>query len=251
MYKRIIPCLDFKDGRVVKGINFKNLKDTGDPIELAKVYSHEGADELIFLDISASYEKRKTTIDTIKKIAQNITIPFIVGGGISNISDIEMFLDAGADKVSIGTAALKNPNLIKEASLKYGKNRIVIGIDAKRKNKTTWEVYVCGGRAGAGINAIDWAKQVEALGAGEILLTSMDNDGKKEGYDIDLVKSISEAVAIPVIASGGAGKLEDFRDVFIKGGANAALAASLFHYGLLRIRDVKEYLSDQGVEVKL
>lgn len=251
MYKRIIPCLDVKDGRVVKGINFKNLKDAGDPIELAKVYSHEGADELIFLDISASYEKRKTTIDTIKKIAQNITIPFIVGGGISNISDIEMFLDACADKVSIGTAALKNPNLIKEASLKYGKNRIVIGIDAKRKNKTTWEVYVCGGRAGAGINAIDWAKQVEALGAGEILLTSMDNDGKKEGYDIDLVKSISEAVAIPVIASGGAGKLEDFRDVFIKGGANAALAASLFHYGLLRIRDVKEYLSDQGVEVKL
>jgi len=251
MYKRIIPCLDVKDGRVVKGINFKNLKDAGDPIELAKVYSHEGADELIFLDISASYEKRKTTIDTIKKIAQNITIPFIVGGGISNISDIEMFLDAGADKVSIGTAALKNPNLIKEASLKYGKNRIVIGIDAKRKNKTTWEVYVCGGRAGAGINAIDWAKQVEALGAGEILLTSMDNDGKKEGYDIDLVKSISEAVTIPVIASGGAGKLEDFRDVFIKGGANAALAASLFHYGLLRIRDVKEYLSDQGVEVKL
>lgn len=251
MYKRIIPCLDVKDGRVVKGINFKNLKDAGDPIELAKVYSHEGADELIFLDISASYEKRKTTIDTIKKIAQNITIPFIVGGGISNISDIEMFLDACADKVSIGTAALKNPNLIKEASLKYGKNRIVIGIDAKRKNKTTWEVYVCGGRAGAGINAIDWAKQVEALGAGEILLTSMDNDGKKEGYDIDLVKSISEAVAIPVIASGGAGKLEDFRDAFIKGGANAALAASLFHYGLLRIRDVKEYLSDQGVEVKL
>ena len=178
MYKRIIPCLDVKDGRVVKGINFKNLKDAGDPIELAKVYSHEGADELIFLDISASYEKRKTTIDTIKKIAQNITIPFIVGGGISNISDIEMFLDACADKVSIGTAALKNPNLIKEASLKYGKNRIVIGIDAKRKNKTTWEVYVCGGRAGAGINAIDWAKQVEALGAGEILLTSMDNDGK-------------------------------------------------------------------------
>lgn len=251
MYKRIIPCLDVKDGRVVKGINFKNLKDAGDPIELAKVYSDEGADEIIFLDISASYQKGKTTIDAVKKIAKNISIPFTVGGGISNISDIEMFLDAGAHKVSISTAALENPNLIKEASSKYGKNRIVIGIDAKRKNETGWEVYTYGGRVGTGINVLDWAEQVEVLGAGEILLTSMDNDGKKEGYDMKLVKAVSDTVTIPVIASGGAGKLEDFRDVFIKARANAALAASLFHYGLLRIRDVKEYLSDQGVEVKL
>ncbi|NPV43297.1 MAG: imidazole glycerol phosphate synthase subunit HisF [Firmicutes bacterium] len=249
--KRIIPCLDVKDGRVVKGVNFLNLRDAGDPVELAGTYDREGADELVFLDITASYEGRKTMLDVVKRTAENVFIPFTVGGGISDIEDIKGILRAGADKVSINTAAVKNPSLIKDSASRFGSQCIVVAIDARRSDDNSWQVYINGGRTNTGLDALEWAKRVESLGAGEILLTSMDKDGKKEGYDVELTRIISESVNIPVIASGGAGKMEDFRDVFIKGKADAALAASVFHYAEFRIKDVKEYLKGQGVEVRL
>lgn len=248
--KRIVPCLDLKEGRVVKGINFINLIDAGDPTETAKAYSALGADEVVFLDITASYEKRGILIDTIKKAAKEVFIPLTVGGGIRNIDDIHDILNAGADKVSINSTAVKNPNLIKEASLKYGNQCIVVAIDAKWNGKF-YEVYIKGGREATGLDAVAWARKVEALGAGEILLTSMDADGTKKGYELKLTKLITDNVKIPVIASGGAGSKEDFYDVFEKANADAALAASLFHYKELEIKDLKEYLKDKGVDVRL
>lgn len=250
--KRIIPCLDVKNGRVVKGTNFINLRDAGDPVELASFYDKEGADELVFLDITASAEGRATVLDMVKRTAEEVFIPFTVGGGISTIDDIREILKAGADKISINSAAVKNPGLITEAAQKFGSQCIVVAIDAKKVNKEDcWEVYVHGGRIPTGIDAIEWAKKVESLGAGEILLTSMDADGKKDGYDIPLTKSVAEAVSIPVIASGGAGKKEHFVDVFRKAEADAALAASVFHYKKFSVREVKEYLYQKGVVVRL
>ena len=248
--KRIVPCLGLKEGRVVKGINFINLIDAGDPTETAKAYSSLGADEVVFLDITASYEKRGILIDTIKKAAKEVFIPLTVGGGIRNIDDIHDILNAGADKVSINSTAVKNPNLIKEASLKYGNQCIVVAIDAKWNGKF-YEVYIKGGREATGLDAVAWARKVEALGAGEILLTSMDADGTKKGYELKLTKLITDNVKIPVIASGGAGSKKDFYDVFEKANADAALAASLFHYKELEIKDLKEYLKDKGVDVRL
>ena len=248
--KRIIPCLDLKEGRVVKGINFINLIDAGDPTECADSYSRLGADEVVFLDITASYEKRGILIDVIKKAAKKVFIPLTVGGGIRNIDDIHEILQAGADKVSINSTAVKNPELIKEASQKYGNQCIVVAIDAKW-NGTFYEVYIHGGRIPTGKDAIKWAKEVEELGAGEILLTSMDADGTKAGFELKLTKLVSDAVSIPVIASGGAGKMEDFYDVFEKSNADAALAASLFHYKELEIKDLKNYLKDKGIKVRV
>ena len=248
--KRIIPCLDVKNGQVVKGTSFVNLKYAGDPVKLARKYYKDGADELVFLDITASYEERKTMIKVVEKVAKEIFIPFTVGGGISTIDDIRNLLNAGADKTSINTAAIENPNLIKEAAEKFGSQCIVAAIDAK-KNGDSWEVYIKGGREETGLDAIEWAKKVEALGAGEILLTSMDKDGTNEGYDLELTKLISESVNIPVIASGGAGSLANILDVFRKGKADAALAASIFHYGECSIKQVKGYLMKNDVEVRI
>ncbi|MCD6422519.1 MAG: imidazole glycerol phosphate synthase subunit HisF [Elusimicrobia bacterium] len=250
LVKRIIPCLDVKEGRVVKGINFLNLKDAGDPAESARIYSEEGADEIVFLDITASFEKRKTMIDVVRRTARNVFIPLTVGGGIRKLSDIRELLNAGADKVSINTAAVENPSFVKEASRKFGTQCIVVAIDAKKTGKKKWEVYTYGGRKSTGIDAIRWAKTVEKLGAGEILLTSMDKDGTKNGYDIELTKAISTLVKIPVIASGGAGKISHIYDVFKKGKADAALAASIFHYGIYSIKKVKEYLQKKGIPVR-
>ena len=247
--KRIIPCLDVMNGKVVKGKSFVSLKYAGNPIKLAKKYNDEGADELVFLDITASYEKRRIMIEIVKKVANQIFIPFTVGGGISNIKDIRDLLNAGADKVSINTAAVENPQLIKEASEKFGSQCIVVAIDAKKKGNS-WEVYIKGGREATGLDALKWAKKVEKFGAGEILLTSIDKDGTKEGYDLELTRLISETVNIPVIASGGAGNLASISDVFRKGKADAALAASIFHYGEYTIKQVKEYLSKNNIEVR-
>lgn len=247
--KRIIPCLDVKDGKVVKGKSFVRLKYAGNPVKLAKKYNDERADELVFLDITASYEKRKIMLDVVKDVAKQVFIPFTVGGGINSIEDIRNLLNAGADKVSINTAAVKNPQLIKEASEKFGSQCIVVAIDAKKKGKN-WEVYVKGGREATGVDALEWAKKAANLGAGEILLTSIDKDGTKEGYDLELTKSISESVNIPVIASGGAGDLKSILEVFKKGKADAALAASIFHYGEYTIREVKEYLSKNKIEIR-
>ena len=248
--KRIIPCLDVKEGRVVKGVNFINLKDAGDPVEVAKEYSSCGADEVVFLDITASHEKRGIILDVVKKTAKEVFIPLTVGGGINTIEDIHNILNAGADKVSINSAAVKNPSLITEGAKKYGNQCIVCAIDAKW-NGTFYEVYIHGGRIPTGLNAIEWAKKVEKLGAGEILLTSMDTDGVKGGYELNLTRLVSENVNIPVIASGGAGSMEDFYDAFTKGKADAGLAASLFHYKELEIKDLKEYLKNKGVDVRL
>lgn len=260
--KRIIPCLDVKDARVVKGVNFVNLKDAGDPVEAAKRYEKEGADELVFLDITASSEKRKIILDVVRRTAENVFMPLTVGGGISNLRDIRDLLNAGADKVSINTAAVKNPKLIRDASLKFGSQCIVVAIDAKlvhRKELSTmdyrlstkkWQVYINGGRTATGLDALKWAKKAEKFGAGEILLTSMDFDGTKKGYDLDLTKAITGALRIPVIASGGAGKKEDFYAVLTEGMADAALAASLFHYQDLTIREVKSYLRKRGVSAR-
>ena len=247
--KRIIPCLDVKEGQVVKGTNFVSLQYAGDPVELARKYNIEGADELVFLDITASYEKRSIMLDIVKKVAKEVFIPFTVGGGVSTVEDIRDLLNAGADKVSINTAAIKNPELIKEASDIFGSQCIVIAIDAKR-NDNSWEVFIKGGREPTGKDATLWAKEVEKLGAGEILLTSMDSDGTKEGFDIELTKTISEAINIPVIASGGAGSLESISNVFKDGLADAALAASIFHYGKYSIKEVKKYLENNNVEVR-
>jgi len=258
--KRIIPCLDVKDGRVVKGVNFVNLKDAGDPVDNAKVYNDEGADELVFLDITASYEKRKTMIEVVKRVAEKVFMPFTVGGGIGATEDIRNLLSAGCDKVSINTQAVKHPGFVKEASDKFGTQCIVVAIDAKeiasprkggaRNDKKRWEVYINGGRDATGIDAVEWARKVERLGAGEILLTSMDRDGTKDGYDIELTKSIAEAVNVPVIASGGCGRLEHFYEAFAKGKADAALAASVFHFREFSIGQVKEYLKGKGIEIR-
>ena len=249
--KRIIPCLDVKAGRVVKGTNFVGLRDAGDPVELAATYDLEGADELVFLDITASVEERKAMLDVINKTAGEVFMPLTVGGGISTVDDIRNALRAGADKTSVNSAAVKNPQLIAEGAKLFGSQCIVLAIDARRCGENKWEVYVHGGRAPTGIDAVEWAKQGVALGAGEILLTSMDADGTKNGYDIPLTKAVSEAVNVPVIASGGAGKLEDFYEVLAEGGADAVLAASVFHYKTFTIQEVKEYLRDRGIEVRI
>ncbi len=248
--RRIIPCLDVKDGRVVKGVKFLNLKDAGNPAEAAKRYEEQKADELVFLDITASYEMRKTMLDVVKKTAECVFIPFTVGGGIKTIGEIRQLLKAGCDKVSINTQAVKNPEFIKKASKRFGSQCIVVAIDAKKK-VAGWEVYINGGRTPTGIDAIEWAKEVESYGAGEILLTSMDYDGTQAGYDIELTKRVSESVNIPVIASGGAGKLGHIYEVLTKGKADAALCASIFHYKKYTVKQVKKYLKEKGVMVRL
>ena len=253
MVKKIIPCLDMANGRVVKGVQFVSLKDAGDPVELASLYNREGADELVFLDISASHEGRKTTLEMVRKVAEQVTIPLTVGGGINGIEDVEVVLMAGASKVSINTAAIKDPELIRRAAQEFSNQSVVVAIDAKAVpgKESYWTVLTLGGREEAGLDAVEWAKTVESLGAGEILLTSMDRDGTKDGYDIALTRAVSQAVSIPVTASGGAGRLEDFFLALTEGKASAALAASVFHYGTFRIKEVKEYLAARGVPVKL
>ncbi|MBI2022560.1 imidazole glycerol phosphate synthase subunit HisF [Candidatus Daviesbacteria bacterium] len=248
--KRIIPCLDVDKGRVVKGTKFLNLKDSGDPVELAKFYNREGADELVFLDITASSENRNTMFNIVDKVAKEVFIPFTVGGGIRNLEDIRKTLLAGADKVSINSAAVKNPQFIAQAAKAFGSQCIVLAIDAKKIGKS-WKVFINGGRDDVNLDATSWAKKGAALGAGEILLTSMDKDGTKMGYDIKLTNLISSKVNIPVIASGGAGKLEDFKEVFVKGSADAALAASLFHYKELKIKNLKKFLKKKGISIRL
>ncbi|MFC1570312.1 imidazole glycerol phosphate synthase subunit HisF [Candidatus Omnitrophota bacterium] len=247
--KRIIPCLDVTDGRVVKGVNFVNLIDAGDPVENAKIYNDEGADELVFLDITATHEGRKTMVDVVKRVAEEVFMPFTVGGGISTNEDIRELLNAGCDKVSINSSAVKRPEFVKEASDRFGTQCIVVAIDAKRKD-SSWEVYVRGGREATGIDAIEWAKKVAELGAGEILLTSMDRDGTKDGYDAELTSKISEAVNIPIIASGGCGTLEHFLQAFTDAKADAALAASVFHFKEFTVKEVKDYLKGKGVTVR-
>jgi len=249
--KRIIPCLDVKAGRVVKGINFLNLKDAGDPVESASVYSREGADELVFLDITASVEKRKAILEVVEKCAQQVFIPLTVGGGIRNLQDIRTLLKRGADKVSINTAAVESPQLIKQASEEFGSQCIVVAIDAKREDRSHWQVYTYGGTRPTGLDVLDWAKKVADLGAGELLLTSMDKDGTKDGYDLELTKGVSEAVNIPVIASGGAGNLGHLYQALAEGKADAVLAASIFHYGEFSIKETKQYLRDKGIPVRM
>ena len=248
--KRIIPCLDVKNGRVVKGMSFVNLVDAGDPVECAKQYDVQGADELVFLDITASSDSRNITIDMVEKVANTIFIPFTVGGGIRSVDDFNALLRAGADKVSVNSAAVYRPELISEAAYKFGSQCVVAAIDAKRSGDS-WEVYVHGGRTPMGIDAVEWAVKCEELGAGEILLTSMDEDGQKKGYDLELTKAVSERVGIPVIASGGAGALEHFYDAFTKGQADAVLAASLFHFGEIPIPELKKYLNSKSIPVRL
>ena len=248
---RIIPCLDVKDGRVVKGVNFVDLKDAGDPVEIAAAYDKAGADEVVFLDITASSDHRATVVDMVRKVAANVFIPFTVGGGIRSVEDFRVLLREGADKISINSSALNRPELISEAADKFGSQCVVVAIDArKRADGSGWNVYKNGGRIDVGLDAVAWAKKAEALGAGEILLTSMDCDGTKSGYDIALTRSIAEAVSIPVIASGGAGTKEHFYDALTEGKADAALAASLFHYKELEIMDLKAYLAEKGVSVR-
>ena len=248
--KRIIPCLDVNNGRVVKGVNFVDLKDAGDPVEIARAYDAAGADELVFLDITASCEERDTVVDMVRQVAANVFIPFTVGGGIRTVEDFRKLLREGADKISVNSAAIDRPELITEAAEKFGSQCVVVAIDAKRRQDGGWNIYKHGGRLDTGIDAIEWAKKVEKLGAGEILLTSMDCDGTKAGYDIELTRAIAEAVSVPVIASGGAGTLEHFYDALTEGGADAALAASLFHYKELEIRQVKDYLAGKGISVR-
>ena len=250
--KRIIPCLDVNNGRVVKGVNFINLRDAGDPVEVAKAYDREGADELVFLDITASSDNRGTVVDMVRRVAENVFIPFTVGGGIRTVDDFRMLLREGADKISINSSAINNPRLITDAAEIFGSQCVVVAIDArKRENGEGWTVYKNGGRIDVGLDAVEWAAEAEKLGAGEILLTSMDCDGTKAGYDLKLTRAIADEVKIPVIASGGAGNMEHFYDALTKGGADAALAASLFHYRELEIRTLKEYLKGRGVPVRL
>jgi len=248
---RIIPCLDVKNGRVVKGINFVELKDAGDPVEQAKIYSDGGADEICFLDITASNENRDTIIDIVRKTAKECFVPLTVGGGVRTIQNITDLLLAGADKVSINTAAVKDVNFVKEASKKFGSQCIVVAIDAKKVSENKWEVFTHGGRNKTGIDAVEYAKQVETNGAGEILLTSMDRDGTKSGYDVELLKVITDSINIPVIASGGVGTLDHLYDGIVKGGVSAVLAASIFHYGEFQIKEAKEYLKSKNVSVRL
>ncbi len=250
--KRIIPCLDVHNGRVVKGVNFVNLKDAGDPVEIAAAYDRAGADELVFLDITASSDARNTVVDMVRRVARKVFIPFTVGGGIRSVEDFKVILREGADKVSVNSAAIQNPDLISQAAEKFGSQCVVVAIDAKRcPGKDSWNIYLNGGRVDTGIDALWWAKKAESLGAGEILLTSMDCDGTKNGYDQELTRLIAENVSVPVIASGGAGTMEHFYDVLTGCGADAALAASLFHYREMEIRDLKKYLRDRGVSVRL
>ena len=258
--KRIIPCLDVKDGRVVKGVHFVELRDAGDPVEIAQRYDAEGADELTFLDITASYERRKIILDVVRKTAETVFMPLTVGGGVREIQDIRDLLNAGADKVAINTAAVTRPQFVKEAAERFGTQCIVVAIDAKQKNPESrsqnpegrlgWEVYIHGGRTPTGLDALEWARQMEAYGAGEVLLTSMDRDGTREGYDIELTRAIASAVTIPVIASGGVGTLQHIYEGLTAGGADAALAASIFHYREYTIRECKDFLAARGVKVR-
>ena len=249
--KRVIPCLDVKDGRVVKGTNFVSLRDAGDPVELAAFYDRELADELVFLDITASSDGRNTMVDVVRRTASQVFIPFTVGGGIRSVDDIRTMLHAGADKVSLNTAAVKAPELIAEGAKSFGRQCIVLAVDAKRCGAGKWEVYINGGRTPTGLDVMEWIRRGVDLGAGEILLTSMDCDGTKDGYDNELNRAVSELVEVPVIASGGAGALQHFADALVQGKADAVLAASVFHYGEFSIRQTKEYLRSQGIEVRL
>ena len=247
--KRIIPCLDVKDGRVVKGVRFVDLRDAGDPVEAAMAYDAQGADELVFLDITASHEDRAIMLDVVRRTAEGIYMPLTVGGGIRSVDDVRQLLRAGADKVSLNTAALARPDVIREAAERFGSQCIVVAIDARREG-TGWGVYTHGGRRPARRDAVEWAREAVGLGAGEILLTSMDRDGTKDGYDLELTRTVSDAVTVPVIASGGAGSLEHFHDALVDGHADAALAASLFHFGIHTIAEAKQYLAERGVEVR-
>ncbi len=250
--KRIIPCLDVHNGRVVKGVNFVNLRDAGDPVEIAKVYNQAGADELVFLDITATHEARATVLDMARRVAETVFIPFTIGGGIKTVEDFRMLLKEGADKISINSSAIRTPRLISDAADKFGRQCVVVAIDAKRRaDGSGWNTYVNGGRIDTGLDAVEWAMEADRLGAGEILLTSMDCDGTKAGYDLELTRTISENVSIPVIASGGAGTMEHFRDALTEGKADAALAASLFHFREIEIRDLKQYLNASQVPVRL
>lgn len=250
--KRIIPCLDVNNGRVVKGVNFVDLRDAGDPVEIGKAYDKAGADELVFLDITASSDARQTVVDMVRKVAETVFIPFTVGGGIRTVDDFRALLREGADKISINSSAINTPQLISDAADKFGSQCVVVAIDAKKRaDGSGWNIYKNGGRIDVGIDALEWAARVEKLGAGEILLTSMDCDGTKAGYDLELTRAIAETVSIPVIASGGAGTLEHFHEALTDGKADAALAASLFHYKELEIKEVKEYLRGKGVSVRL
>ncbi len=251
--KRIIPCLDVKDGRVVKGVNFVDLRDAGDPVEQAQVYDAAGADELVFLDITATHENRNTMMEMVRAVADQVFIPFTVGGGIRTVADMRLILRSGADKIGINSAAVRTPDLITRGAEEFGSQAVVVAIDARLTPGTSdkWEVFISGGRTPTGLDAVDWAKRAEELGAGEILLTSMDGDGTQEGYDIRLTRAISDAVNIPVIASGGAGNVQHFAQALTEGGADAALAASLFHYKQLTIAEVKEYLASQGLPIRL
>lgn len=249
--KRIIPCLDVKNGRVVKGVNFVNFKDAGDPAEVGAAYDKSGADELVFLDITASSDARETAVEMVRKVAEKVFIPFTVGGGIRTVEDFKAILREGADKVSVNSAAIMNPQLIADAADKFGSQCVVVAIDAKRRVGGGWNIYKNGGRVDMGIDAVEWAMEAEKLGAGEILLTSMDGDGTKAGYDLELTRQISESVSIPVIASGGAGTMEHFYEAFTVGKADAALAASLFHFKEMEIRDLKFYLREKGISVRL
>ena len=249
--KRIIPCLDCKDGRVVKGTNFVDLKDAGDPVEVAAMYDKSGADELVFLDITASSDGRNTTVELVRNVAEKVFIPFTVGGGIRTVEDFKVLLREGADKISVNSAAIMNPELISRAADKFGSQCVVVAIDGKEEEDGHWSIYKNGGRVDMHMDAVEWAMKAESLGAGEILLTSMDCDGTKAGYDIELTNAVASNVSIPVIASGGAGNMEHFYDAFTKGNADAALAASLFHYKEMEIKELKKYLSDKGIPMRL
>lgn len=248
--KRIIPCLDVQNGRVVKGVNFVNIRDAGDPVELATYYSQQGADEIVFLDITATYEARKTVADVVRKTVEKVFVPVTVGGGIRTLEDFQQLLRAGADKISVNSAAVKDPTLISRAADRFGSQCVVLAIDARRREDGSYEVVVAGGRTPTGLDAVEWAKKGEALGAGEILLTSMDADGTKKGFDLEMTRAITDAVRIPVIASGGCGSLEHFADVFEQADADAALAASLFHFGELTVPEVKTYLKNKNIPVR-
>ena len=248
--KRIIPCLDINKGRVVKGVNFVNLIDAGDPVEIARAYDKIGADEIVFLDITASSDGRKTAVDILSRASEQVFIPLTVGGGIRSVEDFRELLAAGADKIAVNSAAIRTPRLITDAALKFGSQCVVLAVDAKSNGKGSWDVYLNGGRVNTGLDAIDWIREAEKLGAGEVLLTSMDRDGTKAGYDVELTRRAAEAVNIPVIASGGAGKMQDFADVLTEGKADAALAASLFHFSQIDMRELKEFLAKQGIPIR-